>query len=253
MASDEPVNALPFKELIMVFVVFLTALDQTIVSVCTTKIANEFKALNDIAWIGTSYLLTATAFQPLYGRFSDIFGRKSVFLFAITVFLGGSALCGAAQSMTMTIAARGISGVGAGGIISMVMIIITDLVAPRERGKYQGIIGAVFGHSSIIGPLLGGVFTNHASWRWVFFTNLPIGAITLAVVIKLLRFPHVGGSFRDKIKRIDFLGTLSLIAGLVLLLPNVPICTSQTPPFHRTTMKTSNNTFFLVPLTTETI
>ncbi|KAF9299437.1 hypothetical protein BGZ88_007899 [Linnemannia elongata] len=222
-ASDEPVNALPFKELIIVFVglvlgVFLAALDQTIVSVCTTKIANQFKALNDVAWIGTAYLLTATAFQPLYGRFSDIFGRKSVFLFAITVFLGGSALCGAAQSMIMMIVARGISGVGAGGIMSMVMIIITDLVAPRERGKYQGIIGAVFGLSSIIGPLLGGVFTDHASWRWAFFINLPIGAITLAVVVKVLRLPHIGGSLREKIKRIDFLGAFSLVAGLVLLL-----------------------------------
>ncbi|KAK3843550.1 MAG: major facilitator superfamily domain-containing protein [Linnemannia gamsii] len=223
LPSDEPVNQLPFKELIVVFVglvlgVFLAALDQTIVSVCTTQIANDFKALNDVAWIGTSYLLTATAFQPLYGRFSDIFGRKSVFLFAILVFLGGSALCGAAQSMIMMIVARAISGVGAGGIMSMVMIIITDLVAPRERGKYQGIIGAVFGLSSIIGPLLGGVFTDHASWRWAFFINLPVGAITVAVVIKLLHFPHVKGSLRDKIKRIDFLGAASLVAGLVVIL-----------------------------------
>lgn len=102
--------------------------------------------------------------------------------------------------------------------MSMVMIIITDLVAPRERGKYQGIIGAVFGLSSIIGPLLGGVFTDHASWRWAFFINLPIGAVTLAVVIKLLRLPYVGGSLREKIRRIDFLGALSLVVGLALLL-----------------------------------
>ncbi|KAF9911198.1 hypothetical protein EC991_004422 [Linnemannia zychae] len=223
LPSDEPVNQLPFKELVVVFVglvlgVFLSALDQTIVSVCTTKIANDFKALNDVAWVGTSYLLTATAFQPLYGRFSDIFGRKAVFLFAIIVFLGGSALCGAAQNMIMMIIARAISGVGAGGIMSMVMIIITDLVAPRERGKYQGIIGAVFGISSVVGPLLGGVFTDHASWRWAFFINLPIGAITLAVIIKLLHLPHVKGSLRDKIKRIDFLGATSLVIGLAIIL-----------------------------------
>ncbi|KAG9072431.1 hypothetical protein KI688_000202 [Linnemannia hyalina] len=225
MTSDEPVNALPFKKLIIIFVglvlgVFLATLDQTIVLVRTTKIANEFKALNDVAWIGTSYLLTATAFQPLYGRFSDNFGRKSVFLFAITVFLfaitvflDGPALCGAAQSMVTTIVAWGISGVGAGGIMFMVMIIITDLVTPRERGKCQGIIGAVFGLSSIIGPLLRGVFTNHASWHWAFFINLPIGAVTFAVVIKLC-LHHVGDSLHEKIKRIDFLGVFSPITGL---------------------------------------
>ncbi|KAG0371480.1 hypothetical protein BGX24_001611, partial [Mortierella sp. AD032] len=166
--ADQEVVTLPFKELIIVFIglmlgVFLSSLDQTIVSVCTTNIANEFKALNEIPWVGTAYLLTSTAFQPLYGRFSDIFGRKATFLFAIVVFLIGSALCGASQNMTMMIVSRGLSGVGAGGIMSMVMIIITDLVSLRDRGKYQGIIGAVFGISSVIGPLLGGVFTDHAS------------------------------------------------------------------------------------------
>ncbi|KAF9331375.1 hypothetical protein BGZ91_012154, partial [Linnemannia elongata] len=147
--ADKEVVTLPFKELIIVFIglmlgVFLSSLDQTIVSVCTPTIANEFKALNEVPWVGTAYLLTSTAFQPLYGRFSDIFGRKATFLFAIVVFLVGSALCGASQNMTMMIVSRGIAGIGAGGIMSMVMIIITDLVSLRDRGKYQGIIGAVF-------------------------------------------------------------------------------------------------------------
>ncbi|KAF9368541.1 hypothetical protein CPB97_004500 [Podila verticillata] len=217
------VVTLPFKQLMVVFIglmlgIFLSSLDQTIVSVCTTKIANDFHALNQIPWVGTAYLLTSTAFQPLYGRFSDIFGRKPTFLFAISVFLLGSALCGAAQNMIMMIVARGIAGVGAGGIMSMVMIIITDLVSLRDRGKYQGIIGAVFGFSSVIGPLLGGVFTDKASWRWAFFINLPIGAITLIAVIKLLHLPHQSGSFKEKAKRIDVLGSLSLVAGLVLIL-----------------------------------
>ncbi|KAF9129014.1 hypothetical protein BGW39_004542 [Mortierella sp. 14UC] len=167
--AHQEVVTLPFKELIIVFIglmlgVFLSSLDQTIVSVCTTKIANEFKALNEVPWVGTAYLLTSTAFQPLYGRFSDIFGRKATFLFAIVVFLVGSALCGASQNMTMMIVSRGLSGVGAGGIMSMVMIIITDLVSLRDRGKYQGIIGA------------------------------------------------------EKVKRIDILGSITLVAGLVLVL-----------------------------------
>ncbi|KAF9360567.1 hypothetical protein BGX34_007723 [Mortierella sp. NVP85] len=221
--EDGGVVTMPFKELILVFIglmlgVFLSSLDQTIVSVCTNRIANEFNALNDIPWIGTSYLLTSTSFQPLYGRFSDIFGRKATFLFATVVFLVGSALCGAAQSMTMMILARAIAGIGGGGIMSMVMIIIADLVSLRDRGKYQGIFGATFGISSVIGPLLGGVFTDKASWRWAFFINLPIGAITLAATIKLLHLPHTPGSFKEKIKRIDFLGSISLICGLVLIL-----------------------------------
>ncbi|KAF9331708.1 hypothetical protein BG006_005433 [Podila minutissima] len=221
--TDQGVVTLPFKQLIVVFIglmlgVFLSSLDQTIINVCTNKIASEFNSLTEIPWVGTAYLLTSTCFQPLYGKFSDIFGRKPTFLFSITVFLVGSALCGAAQSMIMLIVARGIAGIGAGGIMSMVMIIITDIVSLRDRGKYQGMIGAVFGLSSVIGPLLGGVFTDKASWRWAFFINLPIGAITLAVVIKLLHLPHAVGSLGEKIKRIDILGSITLIIGLVMIL-----------------------------------
>ncbi|KAG0236321.1 hypothetical protein BGW42_003733 [Actinomortierella wolfii] len=224
-ASEGPkeVVTLPFKQLMLVFVglclgVFLSSLDQTIVSVCTKEIANQFNSMKEIPWIGTAYLLTSTACQPLYGRFSDIFGRKPTFLFAISVFLVGSALCGAAQSMVMLIVARGIAGIGAGGIFSSVMIIITDIISLRDRGRYQGIIGGVFGISSVVGPLLGGVFTDHASWRWAFYINLPIGAITLIAVVKLLHLPRPVGSMKDKIRRVDFLGSLTLVVGLVMIL-----------------------------------
>ncbi|KAF9586271.1 hypothetical protein BGW38_007675 [Lunasporangiospora selenospora] len=190
--NQDQVTTLPFKELMVVFIglmlaIFLSSLDQTIVSVCTTKIANEFHGLSEVPWIGTSYLLTSTTFQPLYGKGSDIFGRKATFLFAISIFLIGSALCGAAQSMIFIIVARGIAGVGAGGIMSMVMIIITDLVSLRDRGKYQGIIGAVFGFSSV-------------------------------AVIKLLHLPHTPGSLKEKIKRVDVYGCVALVIGLVLIL-----------------------------------
>ncbi|KAI8606593.1 major facilitator superfamily domain-containing protein, partial [Dissophora ornata] len=221
--ADEEVARLTARQLVVIFTglmlgVFLASLDQTIISVCTTKIANDFNALSDVPWVGTSYLLTSTSFQPLYGRFSDIFGRKATFLIAVSIFLVGSALCGAAQDMVWVIISRGIAGIGAGGIMSMVMIIVTDLVSLRERGKYQGIVGSIYGFSSIIGPLLGGVFADKASWRWAFFINLPIGAITIATVVRLLHLPHTKSSFRDKIKRVDFLGSISLVCGLVLIL-----------------------------------
>lgn len=221
--AHEDFVPMPFKQLMLVFTglmlgIFLASLDQTIVSVCSAKIAGEFNALDEIPWIGTSYLLTSTTFQPLYGKGSDIFGRKLTFLFSISVFLIGSALCGASQSMIMMIISRAIAGIGAGGIMSLVMIIITDLVSLRDRGKYQGIIGAVFGFSSVLGPLLGGVFTDHASWRWAFFINLPIGAVTLVAVVKLLHLPHAKGSLREKLARIDFYGVIALVIGLVLIL-----------------------------------
>ncbi|KAF9928292.1 hypothetical protein FBU30_002514 [Linnemannia zychae] len=222
-AQDNGVVTPPFKELIMVLIglmlgLFLSSLDQTIVAVCTTKIANDFDSLKDIPWVGTAYLLTSTTVQPLYGRFSDIFGRKTAYLFAIVVFLIGSALCGASQNMAMLIVSRGLSGVGAGGIMSTAMIIVAGIVSIRDRGKYQGLFGGVFAISSVIGPLLGGLFSDHATWRWAFFINLPIGAITLTVIVKLLHLPEAKDSLKDKVKRIDGLGAITLIVGLIMVL-----------------------------------
>ncbi|GAB5585346.1 hypothetical protein Unana1_00246 [Umbelopsis nana] len=202
----------------LMLAVLLAALDQTIVATALPKISSDFNASDQIGWVGISYMLTSTVSMPLYGRFADIFGRKPVFLFAVIVFLAGSIISGASQNMDMLIAFRAVQGLGAGGIMSMVMIIIADLVSLRDRGKYQGLIGASFGIASVVGPLLGGAFTDRATWRWCFYINVPIGAITLAVIILFLHLPQPTGSIRQKLAMIDYIGSLFLIAATICIL-----------------------------------
>ncbi|RUP46018.1 hypothetical protein BC936DRAFT_147448 [Jimgerdemannia flammicorona] len=226
--GGEPGNEyLPLKQLLTVFIglclaLFMSSLDQTIVSVALPTIASEFKASSEIAWVGTAYLLTSTSFQALYGKFSDIFGpihpHQPTMLFAVAIFLIGSLLCGVATDMTMLIVARAIAGIGGSGLMSCVMIIISDIVPLRERGKYQGLLGGVFSLSSVVGPLLGGVFTDHVNWRWCFYINLPLGAITVVTIIFLLRLRGPTGSWKDKMGRIDYWGTVTLVAAIVLIL-----------------------------------
>ncbi|KAI8607604.1 major facilitator superfamily domain-containing protein [Chytriomyces sp. MP71] len=227
VSDPDPGSQLTTLQFVLVFVglafaVFLAALDQTIVAVALQAISSEFNSLALINWIATAYFLSATAFIPVYGQLADVFGRKSVFLLAITIFEIGSLLCGVATSMNMLIAARAVAGLGGSGIFSLVIIIISDLTSVRDRGKYLGVVGATFGLASVAGPLLGGVFVDHVSWRWVFYINLPIGAITVLTVVFFLRLQaDANKNLREGIKQIDILGTILLVSAVICLL--IPI------------------------------
>ena len=167
-------------------VLLLAALDQTIVSTALPTIVGELGGLTHLSWVVTAYLLSSTVVTPLYGKFGDLHGRKVVLQVAIVVFLVGSALCGLAQNMVQLIVFRGLQGIGGGGLIVITIAVIGDLIPPRERGRYQGLFGAVFGLATIIGPLLGGFFVDHLTWRWIFYINLPTGVLALAVIAAAL-------------------------------------------------------------------
>jgi EmrB/QacA subfamily drug resistance transporter len=190
----------------------LAALDQTIVSTALPTIVSDLGGMEHLSWVVTAYLLASTAATPLWGKLGDQYGRKRLFQAAIVIFLVGSALCGMARNMPELIAFRALQGLGGGGLMVLSMAIVGDLVPPRERGRYQGLFGAVFGATSVLGPLLGGLFTEHLSWRWVFYVNLPIGVVALAVIAAVLHIPH-------KATRhvIDYLGTF-LIASVATCL-----------------------------------
>ena len=188
---------------------FLAALDQTIVSTALPTIVGDFHRSDLLSWVITAYLLASTASTPLWGKAGDLYGRKRVFQLAIVVFLVGSVLCGAAQSMYQLIAFRGVQGIGGGGLLSLVFAIIGDVIPPRERGRYQGYFGGVFGLSSVIGPLAGGFFVDNTSWRYIFYINLPLGIAALVVTNRVLRLPFV----RREVS-IDWWGALLLVAGV---------------------------------------
>ncbi|WP_234390682.1 MDR family MFS transporter [Nocardia suismassiliense] len=198
----------------------LAALDQTIVSTAIRTIADDLNGYSMQAWATTAYLITATLATPLYGKLSDMFGRKQFFMLAIAIFIVGSLLCTMSQSMYQLAAFRAVQGVGAGGLMSLALTILGDIVGPRERAKYQGYFLAVFGTSSVIGPVLGGVLAGQetilgvSGWRWVFLVNVPIGLIALAVVYRVLKLPKRPHST----DRVDWWGVLALAIGLVPLL-----------------------------------
>jgi EmrB/QacA subfamily drug resistance transporter len=166
----------------LILVVLLASLDQTIVATALPTIVGDLGGLSHLSWVVTAYLLASTITGPLYGKFGDLYGRKGTLQVAIVIFLIGSALCGIAQNMPELISFRALQGLGAGGLLTTTIAVVGDIIPPRDRGKYQGIFGAVFGVSTIIGPLLGGFFVDNLSWRWIFYVNLPIGAVCLLVI-----------------------------------------------------------------------
>ncbi len=191
----------------------LAALDQTIVSTALPTIVADLGGLSHYSWVVTAYLLASTITQPIYGKLGDLYGRKRTFQTAIGIFLVGSALCGLSQNMIELTAFRALQGLGAGGLIVIALAIIGDVVPPRERGRYQGYMGGVFAIASVIGPLIGGFLTQHASWRWVFYVNIPVGAVALVVIAIVL---HDDPAER-KAHRIDYEGAAALAVGAGML------------------------------------
>ena len=192
---------------------FLATLDQTIVGVALPTIVGEFHRADLLSWVVTAYLLTSTISTPLFGKASDLFGRKRLLQLSIVIFLVGSAVCGVAQNMPELIGARAIQGVGAGGLLSLTLAVVADIIPARERGRYQGYFGAVFATSSVVGPLVGGFFVDQASWRWCFYINIPFGLAALVVINRVLHLP-----FTKRRVSIDWTGAGLLVAGVSALL-----------------------------------
>src|ERR1700736_1797034 len=191
---------------------FLASLDQTVVGPALPRIVTDLNGASLYAWVVTAYLLSSTVTVPIYGKFSDVFGRKVMLMIGVCLFLAGSWLSGAAQNMNQLVAFRAVQGLGAGALFPIVLATIADLYSPRERGRFQGLFGAVFGLSFIVGPFIGGWITDHVSWRWVFYVNVPVGVAALSVLAVVL--PSAGRRLAS-IRDLDYLGIVLFTAGVV--------------------------------------
>ncbi|KAJ2467163.1 hypothetical protein GGI03_001716 [Coemansia sp. RSA 2337] len=243
-SSEMRLGRLLLTVTVLALALFIAAIDQTIVATATVRISEEFEALSLAPWLANAYLLSSTALQPSTGRLSDIFGRTPMLLLGLGVFAVGSLICAIAQSMGMLLAGRAVAGIGSAGIIGLTLVIVADIVPLRKRGPFMAVFSLVFSASSVLGPLLGGVFTDHVSWRWIFWLSEPITGVVIVAVLFLLRLPKgkvpvnsiaVAGndpmtpSVWARLRQIDYLGMVLLVGGLlgILLGMTLPSTTGQ--------------------------